>query len=114
MVRRAAQATRPQSPATSEPPLKTMSLAESAAARIAREITAGSLRPGQRLPPERDLALSFGVSRGALREGLRTLESMGLLHARVGQGRFVAVAGGDAPSLALNAWMQLQAVGGII
>jgi len=114
MVRRSAQTTSPGPIAPVEAPLRTLSLAESVAARIAREITSGSLRPGQRLPPERDLAISFGVSRGALREGLRTLESVGLLRARVGQGRFVAVTSGDAPSVALSAWMQLQAIDDII
>jgi GntR family transcriptional repressor for pyruvate dehydrogenase complex len=114
MVRRAPQSPDAGPATTAEPPLKTLSLAESAAARIAREITSGTLRPGQRLPPERDLATAFGVSRGALREGLRTLESVGLLHARVGKGRFVAVTTGDAPSVALSAWMQLQAIGDII
>ncbi len=52
-----------------------MSLAESAANRIAREIASGVLQPGQRLPPERDLAITYGVSRGALREGFSPLES---------------------------------------
>ena len=107
-----AEAVEPSGPV--ETPVRTLSLAESAAARIAREITSGALRPGQRLPPERDLAISFGLSRGALREGLRTLESVGLLRARVGQGRFVAMTGSDAPSVALNAWMQLQPIGDII
>jgi GntR family transcriptional regulator, transcriptional repressor for pyruvate dehydrogenase complex len=117
MARRSVHSSSPETVEPSGPietPVRTMSLAESAAARIAREITSGALRPGQQLPPERDLAISFGLSRGALREGLRTLESVGLLRARVGQGRFVAMTGSDAPSVALNAWMQLQPIGDII
>ena len=93
--------------------LRTMSLAEGAAVKIASEITSGAIRPGQRLPPERDLAPRLGLSRGALREGLRTLESVGLVTARVGQGRFVSDTGSDRPSIALNTLMQLQPSGDI-
>ena len=117
MARRSVQSIGPEASEPSSPiesPVRTMSLSESAAARIAREIASGALQPGQRLPPERDLAMAYGLSRGALREGLRTLESVGLLRARVGQGRFVAVTGTDVPSVALNAWMQLQPIGDII
>ena len=96
------------------PQVRTLSLAEGAAVRIADEITSGSIRPGQRLPPERELALHLGLSRGALREGLRTLESVGLVTARVGQGRFVNDTGSDAPSIALNTLMQLQPSGDLL
>jgi GntR family transcriptional repressor for pyruvate dehydrogenase complex len=97
-----------------EPQIRTMSLAEGAAVRIANEITSGAIRPGQRLPPERDLAPRLGLSRGALREGLRTLESVGLVTARVGQGRFVNDTGSDRPSIALNTLMRLQPSGDIL
>jgi GntR family transcriptional repressor for pyruvate dehydrogenase complex len=91
-----------------------VSLAEGAAARIAQMISSGELRPGDRLPPERELALSLGVSRGALREGLASLESAGLLHARVGHGRFVALAGSENASSALTSFTQLQPIGDVI
>jgi GntR family transcriptional repressor for pyruvate dehydrogenase complex len=94
--------------------VRTMSLAEGAAVKIAHEITSGTVRPGQRLPPERELAQRLGLSRGALREGLRTLESVGLVTARVGQGRFVADTGVDRPSMALTALMQVQPSGDIV
>ena len=44
--------------------------------------------PGQPLPPERDLAERFGVSRGAIRDALRMLEMIGLIETRHGQGTF--------------------------
>jgi len=91
-----------------------LSLAESAAARIAQMISTGELRPGDRLPPERELAQTLGVSRGALREGLRSLESAGLLRAHVGNGRFVALAGSEGTSAALRSFMQLQPIGDVI
>jgi GntR family transcriptional repressor for pyruvate dehydrogenase complex len=48
------------------------------------------LSPGDRLPPERELANQLGVSRTALRAGLRSLISMGLLKSRQGAGTFLA------------------------
>lgn len=58
--------------------------------QIRQQIDAGVLRPGDRLPPERDLALALSVSRATLREAFRVLEHTGLVESRIGQGRFVA------------------------
>jgi GntR family transcriptional repressor for pyruvate dehydrogenase complex len=49
-------------------------------------LASGALKPGERLPPERDLAVQFGVSRSSLRQALKVLESMGIVAQRVGQG----------------------------
>lgn len=62
--------------------------------RIAQQIVdligAETLKPGDRLPPERDLAALLGVSRPSVREAVKTLEAQGRLWVRHGQGVFVA------------------------
>jgi len=62
------------------------SLAAKIVEQLRREILAGRLRPGERLPPERELALVLGTNRNTLREAIRSLETMGLVHARQGDG----------------------------
>jgi GntR family transcriptional regulator, transcriptional repressor for pyruvate dehydrogenase complex len=52
-------------------------------------IERGALRPGDRLPAERDLALQVGVSRPTVRAGLRTLAAIGVVQARHGSGTFI-------------------------
>jgi GntR family transcriptional repressor for pyruvate dehydrogenase complex len=47
-------------------------------------IIAGRLKSGERLPNERELCRVFGVSRSTLREGLRTLEALGVIEIRPG------------------------------
>jgi GntR family transcriptional regulator, transcriptional repressor for pyruvate dehydrogenase complex len=54
--------------------------------QIEEAIISGGLRPGDRLPPERDLAATFGVSRASVREALRVLEMFGVIVARRGTG----------------------------
>ena len=63
---------------------------EEVVARISELIKSAQLKPGDRLPPERNLAKQIGVSRPVLRAGLRDLSSMGVLKARQGAGTFVA------------------------
>lgn len=52
-------------------------------------ISEGTLAPGGRLPSERELATSFGVSRSSLRQALKVLEIMGVLSQRVGDGTYL-------------------------
>jgi GntR family transcriptional repressor for pyruvate dehydrogenase complex len=65
-------------------------------------ILRGILRPGERLPSERDLADRMGVSRPSLRDAVAELQARGLLTSRAGSGVFVADLIGPAftPALA--------------
>src|SRR5258706_15497340 len=49
-------------------------------------ILRGSYAPGQKLPPERRLAEELGVNRASLREAIKSLEQMGLVKTRQGDG----------------------------
>lgn len=53
---------------------------------LRQRIFRGEIAPGQRLPPERELAKQFGTNRTSLREALRGLEAQGLVRARQGDG----------------------------
>lgn len=52
-------------------------------------IASGRLKPGDRLPPERELAEQFHVSRTAVREAIKSLAEKGLVTVEVGRGTFV-------------------------
>ena len=64
-------------------------ISDAIAATLERRILEGSLRPGDRLPPERELATELGVSRPSLREAIQKLASKGMVHSRQGGGTFV-------------------------
>jgi GntR family transcriptional repressor for pyruvate dehydrogenase complex len=64
-------------------------ISDTVAAALETRILEGSLKPGDRLPSERDLAVEFGVSRPSLREGIQKLVSKGLLATRHGGGSYV-------------------------
>jgi len=69
-------------------PIKKIRVHEEIADRIRRLILERTLPPGRPLPSERLFAQRFGVSRGSVRDALRTLEVLGLLEMRHGQGTF--------------------------
>jgi len=69
-------------------PIKKTRIAEEVADRIRELMLDGTFPPGQPLPSERHLAERFGVSRGSIRDALRTLETIGLVETRHGQGTF--------------------------
>lgn len=105
---------RQQTQVAAESQVKTLSLVDSASRRVASMILDGTLKTGDRLPPERELATQLGLSRGVLREALRSLEYVGLLQARVGSGRYVTENRPDDPASGISVWMQLQSVGEVI
>ncbi len=63
---------------------------EQVVARVYELIKRDELKPGDRLPPERELAKELGISRPSLRSGLSSLMSMGVLKSRQGAGTFIA------------------------
>jgi GntR family transcriptional repressor for pyruvate dehydrogenase complex len=65
---------------------------------VRKLVTGGGYRPGDRLPPERELAQSLGLSRPTVREAIRRLIESGLLESRHGSGTYVADIDIDAVS----------------
>jgi GntR family transcriptional regulator, transcriptional repressor for pyruvate dehydrogenase complex len=57
--------------------------------RLLDFFTTGTLQPGDRLPPERQLAASMGVGRSAIREALAALELLGVVDVRPGSGTYL-------------------------
>ena len=76
-------------------------LSQGVVRQIEQLILRGILRPGERLPAERELAERLAVSRPSLREALSDLQERGLLESRAGAGVFVADVLGSAFSPAL-------------
>ncbi|MBM4438837.1 MAG: FadR family transcriptional regulator [Candidatus Rokubacteria bacterium] len=70
-------------------PIKSTRIYEEIVRQIKAMIAEGRLKSGDQLPPERDLAEKFLVSRTSVREALRALESVGLIEIRPGEGTFV-------------------------
>src|ERR1700690_4108297 len=57
--------------------------------QVEASIHKGQLKPGDQLPPERELGEQFGVSRTAVREAIKTLREKGLIEIQHGRGTFV-------------------------
>ncbi|MGB8323677.1 MAG: FadR/GntR family transcriptional regulator [Candidatus Acidiferrum sp.] len=57
--------------------------------QVEESIQKGQLKPGDQLPPERELAEQFGVSRTAVREAVKALREKGLVEAYPGRGTFI-------------------------
>lgn len=70
-------------------PIKTKRLYEEIVEQIKQLIADGKLKPGDKLLAERDLADRFQVSRASVREAIRTLEMLGIIDIRPGEGTFV-------------------------
>jgi GntR family transcriptional repressor for pyruvate dehydrogenase complex len=57
--------------------------------QVEESIREGTLKPGDQLPPERELAQQFGVSRTAVREAVKALREKGFVEAYPGRGTFI-------------------------
>jgi GntR family transcriptional regulator, transcriptional repressor for pyruvate dehydrogenase complex len=65
-------------------------MTEEVVSQVREMIREGKLRPGDRLPPERELSRQLGISRASLRTGLRFLSAIGVLTSRHGSGTYIA------------------------
>lgn len=70
-------------------PIKPKKVSTQIADQIRTSILAGEFKPGDKLPPERELAELFGVSRPSVREALNLLSSSGLVESYQGGGTVV-------------------------
>jgi GntR family transcriptional repressor for pyruvate dehydrogenase complex len=75
---------------------------EEVALQLRAMFTEGTLRPGDRLPPEREFSQQLGVSRSALREALRTLEISGVIELRKGRNGGAFVTAGNFQAVSAN------------
>ena len=71
-------------------PVKQAKLSDVILAQLETMILEGSLKPGQKLPAERELAKQFDVSRPSLREAIQKLEAKNLVTRRQGGGTYVS------------------------
>jgi GntR family transcriptional regulator, transcriptional repressor for pyruvate dehydrogenase complex len=84
-----------------EPPLS-----HKVADRMLKTIVSRQLRPGDRLPSERELGEQFGVSRTVIREAVRALVAKGLIEVRSGSGLRVAAVDASAVSESMSLYIQ--------
>jgi len=70
-------------------PIQTERLYEQIVSQIEQRVVAGDLKVGDQLPPEKELAEQFGVSRTAVREAIKALREKRLVEIRPGKGTFI-------------------------
>ncbi len=76
--------------------------------KIETDLLEGALAPGDRLPPERELAATVGVGRSSVREALRVLEVMGLIRTGTGSGPTAGAIIIATPRGGMSALLRLQ------
>ena len=69
-------------------PIEQSTMTEQVANRLVKLLSNGDLKPGDKLPPERELAKRLNVGRTTVREALKLLTLSGLLEARRGDGTY--------------------------
>ncbi len=70
-------------------PIKTRKLSDEVYRQIVSLISSGELKPGDKIPSERELAADMGISRQSIREALNRAEVMRLIEVRQGEGSFI-------------------------
>lgn len=75
-------------------PIRNEGLTEHLVRRLRDCIIEGVIRPGERLPPERELAVMLNVSRSSLRQALKAFQVMGVLEVRQGSGNYLTESAG--------------------
>jgi len=85
-------------------------LAERANEQIETLIVSGAIRPGDRLPPERELGEMLGVSRTVVREAVRSLTAKGLVEVRTGSGTYVREIGSDIMKASFDLLLRASAL----
>jgi GntR family transcriptional repressor for pyruvate dehydrogenase complex len=83
-------------------------LSDKVAGQLQASIVDGTLAPGDRLPPERELGRQFGVSRTVIREAVRSLVAKGLLEARGGSGVSVATINASAVRETMGMYLRVN------
>ena len=85
-------------------PIKTKKIYEEIVDQIGLLVADGQLKPGDRLPSERELVERFQVSRASIREAISALEMMGLIEVHAGEGTYIRQVNIDSVGAPL-AWM---------
>lgn len=93
-------------------PVQSSYLYEKIVDQIQRSILRGTLKTGDQLPSERELALKFGVSRTAIREAVKTLHEKGLVEPCSGRGTFVTNGTSQAVRESIDLMMRFDSLHG--
>ena len=91
-----------------EIPITRESVSEMVAKRILELVTSRALKPGDQLPPERELAETLNVSRPSVREAIRGLSILGVVRSRQGGGAFISELDGDALLGPIRFFLELE------
>ena len=91
--------------------VKKKNLYETVADRMEDMILSNSLRQGERLPSEQELALKFGISRNVMRESLKLLKERQLIVQKNGEGTFIAKPESGSVTEILNRMLRLDDIG---
>jgi GntR family transcriptional repressor for pyruvate dehydrogenase complex len=83
-------------------------LSEQVASRIESLVLTNRLHQGDKLPPERELANRFGVSRAVVRESIKLLEERGLVEPRSGRGAFITAPSFGSLASSINVAFHMQ------